>query len=198
MEQKVASSKKPANTKTKKSKSVAFKRTMNFARHESSLNLKKVAIILLVVVIVGGVFAKFAILDQLAKKTAAYAELSTAQDQLAAMNIRMTKYKEVKAEYDRYSLGRMDEEEVSTVERTALLNIVEDIIMPNALVSQIQANGNVAEVVLHGINLEQASELVTALEKEELVADALVSYAESDLSDTAEIHMTIYMRKVVE
>ena len=196
MEQKVASSKTPV--KNKKTKAIANKRIMNFARHESSIDLKKLAIILVVVAIVGGVFAKFAILDQLAKKTQAYSDLATAQDQLAAMNIRLSKYKEVKDEYDRYSMGRMDEEEVSTLERTTMLNIIESIIMEDAQVSQISASGNVAEVVIHGINLEQASVLVTALEKEEFVADALVSFAESDFSAASEVHMTIYMRKVVE
>lgn len=196
MEQKVASSKKPANTK--KTKAFANKRTMNFARHESTLNLKKVAIVMLVIVVLGGVFAKFAVLDQLAKKTAAYADLSAAQDRLAAINIRMTKYNEVKAEYDRYGTGRMDEEEVSTVERTAMLNIIESVIMPNAVIGQIQASGNVAEVVLHGIDPAAASELVAALEKDELVADVLVNHAESNAIDPDQIIMTIYMRKVVE
>lgn len=196
MEQKVASSKTPA--KKGKSKVIASKRNMNFARHESSLNMKKLAIILLIVLIVGGVFAKFAILDQIAKKTDAYTRLAQEQDRLNAINVRMSKYNELKAEYDRYSFGRMDEDEVSTVARTDLMDIVEKVILPKAAVSMIEASGNTAEVVVHNISLEDASELVIALEEEELVSDALVSFAESEESNPTEIHMTIYLRKVVE
>ena len=108
------------------------------------------------------------------------------------------KYNELKAEYDRYSNGRMDEEEVATVTRTDVLNIVEKVVMPNAIVQEISITGNMLELVMHEITLEESSVLVTELEKEDLIVDALVSYATSEFSDEAEIHMTIYMRKVVE
>lgn len=194
MAKKVASSKQPV----KKIKAVANKRTMNFAYHESSINPKKMCIVLAIILVVGGVFAKFAILDQLAKKTAAYVELAVVQDELALINARMAKYNELKAEYDRYSNGRMDEEEVATVTRTDVLNIVEKVVMPNALVQEISITGNMLELVMHEITLEESSVLVTELEKEDLIVDALVSYATSEFGDEAEIHMTIYMRKVVE
>lgn len=193
MAEKVASSKKPV----KKTKIVASKRTMNFAYHESSINPKKLCIILAVILVVGGIFAKFGILDQLAKKADAYAELAVVQDELAVINAKMAKYNELKAEYDRYSNGRMDEEEIATVSRTDVLDIVEKVVMPNALVSEIMVEGNKLELILHDISLEDSSVLVEELEKEELVVDALVSFATSEFGDEAEIHMTIYMRKEV-
>lgn len=194
MEQKVASSKKPV----KKVKAVASKRTMNFAYHESSINPKKLCIVLAIILVVGGVFAKFGILDQLAKKADAYTELALVQDEMSAIKIKMAKYNELKAEYDRYSNGRMDEDEIATVSRTDVLDIVEKVVMPNALVSEITVEGNTLGLVLHDITLEDSSKLVVELEKEELIADALVSFATSEFGDDAEIHMMIYMRKVVE
>ena len=200
MEQKVASSnasaKKPKAAGGKKAKVFASKRYMNFARHESSLNMKKVAIVFLILIVVGGVFAKFAILDQLDKKTQAYSNLSTAQSELAAINVRMSKYNELKAEYDRYSFGRMDEDEVSTVPRTEILDIIESVIMPT-MISEIKISGNTVEVILHGIDMEEGAALVTALNEQELVAYAYP--ISSVLDDEGEVFtMGISLRKVVE
>lgn len=194
MEQKTTSSKNTG----KKVKQIAFKRTMNFAYHKSNLDLKKVGIVLGIIAIVALLFLKFGILDQMALKTAAYNELSDRQNQLAMLNLQMIKYNELKAEYDRYSDGRMDEDEVATVARTDLLDIVEKVIMPRALVSHIEVSGNRLIVVMHNITLEESSVIVTELEKEPLVDDALVAYATSEVGSDAEIHMTIYLRKVAE
>ena len=61
------------------------KKTMNFVHHQSSFSLKKVLPIILVIVIVGAIFAKLGFIDPLAKKTAAYNELTLKQEQLAAI-----------------------------------------------------------------------------------------------------------------
>lgn len=201
MEQKVASSnapaKKPQAGAPKKTKAFASKRTMNFARHESNLNMKKVVIILLVLVVVGGAFTKFAIIDQLAKKTEAHNNLSVEQSQLAAQNARMSQYNKLKEEYDTYSFGRMDEEEVASVARTDILNIVESVLMSQAEVSEIKITGNVVEVSIHNIDMAKGSELVTALKEEELVSNAYPISAVSD--DEGEVFtMGITLRKVVD
>lgn len=201
MEQKVASSnpnaKKPQAAGAKKVKAIASKRYMNFARHESSLNMKKLGIVFLILVIVGGLFAKFAIIDQLAKKTKAYDDLAVVQSELSVQNARMAKYNELKEEYDTYSFGRMDDEEVSTVARTDILDIVESVIMTDAKVSEIKVDGNVVEVAIRNIDMEQGSQLITALNEQELVSYA---YPISAVDEEEENVFTvgILVRKVVE
>ena len=61
-----------AETTTKKAKAAKItavqmpsKKTMNFVHHESSINVKKMLPLILVIVIVSAVFAKFGILDPL-------------------------------------------------------------------------------------------------------------------------------------
>ena len=52
------------------------KKTMNFVHHKSSINPVKLIPVVALILILGVLFAKFGILDQLDKKTAAYNELS--------------------------------------------------------------------------------------------------------------------------
>ena len=66
------------------------KKTMNFVHHQSSINLKKLVPVVLVILIVAAVFVKFGVLDPLDKKTAALNELSLKQEQLAAINTKLT------------------------------------------------------------------------------------------------------------
>ena len=81
--------------KTKKTPALPSKKTMNFVHHESSFNPKKVLPLAIVVVLVAGLFAKFGIMDQLDKKTAAYNDLAMRQEQLAAVNNKLADYDEL-------------------------------------------------------------------------------------------------------
>ena len=74
-----------AKTKKKGAIAAPTKKTMNFVHHKSSFNPKKVIPAVIIVLILGALFAKFGILDQLDKKTAAYNELGMKQDQLNAV-----------------------------------------------------------------------------------------------------------------
>ena len=84
-----------AKTKKKGAITAPTKKTMNFVHHQSSINLKKLIPVLVIVLIAGALFAKFGILDQLDKKTAAYNELGMKQDQLNAVSTRLAGYEEL-------------------------------------------------------------------------------------------------------
>ena len=98
-----------AEIKTKlikqKAVQVPSKKTMNFVHHQSSFNPKKVLPVLVIILAIGIVFAKFGFMDPLAEKAAAYNELALKQEQLAAINTMLTGYDELAREYGRYSYG---------------------------------------------------------------------------------------------
>ena len=177
---------------------VPSKKTMNFVHHESSFNLKKVLPIVIIIAIVLAVFAKIGIMDPLAKKTAAYNELATKQDQLAVINTKLAGYDELAMEYGRYSYGWMNETEVNMVNRMDVLKLVEKEIATRAIIDNMAINNNVLTLNIHGITLEQASTMVRSLEESELVESASVYNAVAESAEEASIAMTIIMTKEAE
>lgn len=177
---------------------VPSKKTMNFVHHQSSFNLKKVLPVVLVILIVAAVFVKFGIMDPLDKKTAALNELSLKQEQLASVNAKLTGYDELAKEYGRYSYGWMNETEVNLVSRMDVLALIEERIVPAAIIDNIAVNNNVLTLNIHGITLEQASTMVKRLEESELVESASVYNAVAEEAEEAKIFMSIILTKEAE
>ena len=184
--------------KTKKTPALPSKKTMNFVHHESSFNPKKVLPLAIVVVLVAGLFAKFGIMDQLDKKTAAYNDLAQRQEQLAVVNAKLAGYDELEKQYGRYSYGWMSESEVNMVSRMDVLALVEQKISPASVIENIAVNNNVLTLNIHGITLEQASAMVKSLEESEMVSSATVYSASAENAEDASIFLSIILTKEAE
>ena len=189
---------KQAKTAKKAAVQLPSKKTMNFVHHESSINVKKMLPLILVIIVAMGVFAKFAILDPLDKKTAAYTELGLKQQQLDAVNAKLSGYDELEKEYGRYSYGWMNETEVNMVNRMDVLRMVEEEIASKAFIDNPAVNNNVLTLNIHGITLEQASAMVKSLEARGLVQSAAVYNVVAEEAEEAEIFMSIIMAKEAE
>ena len=174
------------------------KKTMNFVHHQSGINLKKLIPALVLVLIIGALFAKFAILDPLAKRDVALGELTDKQTQLALINGKLTGYEELAQQYGRYSYGWMNETEVNMVSRMDVLQLVEQEIATKAIIDNMAVNNNVLTLNIHGITLEQASTMVRSLEDRGLVESAAVYNAVAEQAEEAEIFMSIIMTKEAE
>ena len=187
-------------TKLTKQKAVQVpsKKTMNFVHHQSSFNPKKVLPVLVIILAIGIVFAKFGFMDPLAEKAAAYNELALKQEQLAAINTKLTGYDELAKEYGRYSYGWMDETEVNMVSRMDVLHLVEEEISTKAYIDNLAVNNNVLTLNIHGITLEQASAMVKSLEERGLVESAAVYNPVAEQPEEAKIFMSIILTKEAE
>ena len=174
------------------------KKTKNFVHHQSGINLKKLIPALVLVLIIGALFAKFAILDPLAKRDVALGELTDKQTQLALINGKLTGYEELAQQYGRYSYGWMNETEVNMVSRMDVLQLVEQEIATKAIIDNMAVNNNVLTLNIHGITLEQASTMVRSLEERGLVESAAVYNAVAEQAEEAEIFMSIIMTKEAE
>jgi hypothetical protein len=174
------------------------KKTMNFVHHQSGINLKKLIPALVLVLIIGALFAKFAILDPLAKRDVALGELTDKQTQLALINGKLTGYEELAQQYGRYSYGWMNETEVNLVSRMDVLQLVEQEIATKAIIDNMAVNNNVLTLNIHGITLEQASTMVRSLEDRGLVESAAVYNAVAEQAEEAEIFMSIILTKEAE
>lgn len=180
-------------------KNIAGKKTMNLAFHESSVNVKKLIPLILVIVIAALAFVKFGILDQTAKKVAALNEVSAKQSQLAAINVKLSGYDELEQLYGRYSYGWMTEAESGLVDRMEVITILEKIIDKSAVIEDFAINYNILNVNISGLSLDQTSTLVKELEADPQVTSASVYTAKSEDADlNAEVAMTIILEKEVE
>ncbi len=174
------------------------KRTMNFVHHQSSINWTKVVVFGLVIILAAGVFAKFGILDQLDKKTAAYNELAMQQEQLAIVSAKLAGYEELSKQYGRYSYGWMNETEVNMVSRMDVLDLVEKKIAPNAIIENMAVNNNVLTLNIRDITLAKASTMVKSLEATALVSSATVYSAVAENAEEASIFISITLVKEAE
>lgn len=183
----------------KKQAPAASKSTMNLAFHESSFRLSRVLPVILIIVIIAALFAKFGFIDMISKKTAAYAELGQKQEQMQSISTKLAEYDELAAEYGRYSYGWLTEDEAALVDRMAVLTIIEKTIDADATVQDMAVNKNVLIVNISGITLENTSALVNKLENDPLVKNVSVYTAVADDETMeAQVSMTIILEKEAE
>ena len=190
------SEEKPAQKK-KAAVEVPSKNTMNFARHESSFNLKKMMPILIVLALVIILFAKFGIIDQYGRKSDALSNLTEKQDQLDAYNLKLKDYDKLANDYGRYSYGWMNEDEVNAVDRLDVIALIDRDIASAATVVNYSINGNTVSTNLSGITLTEASAIVNVLESRELVESAAIHNATAENAEQAQIFMSINLTKEV-
>ena len=182
-------------TKNKVNAAAPLKKTMNFSRHVSSFDLRKMAPYLIVIVIVLALFAKFGFIDQLSKKSDAYAQLADIQSQQEMLDLKLKDYPELEKQYGRYSYGWMSEDEVSLVDRMEIYSLIESKIMDAAVIEDFAINGNVITMNIRGITLIQASAVVKDLESSPMVDSAYVYSAEAENAEQAEMFMTVNLVK---
>ena len=187
-----------ANTKKTGAVTVPAKKTMNFIRPRGGFEPKRIIPGVILVLVLGALFAKFAILDPLARKEEAGSELVRKQAQLEALTDRLAGYEELEKQYGRYSCGWMNEQEVSLVSRMDMLELVEEKIAPVAVIEDMAVNSNVLTMHIHGITLEQAGALVKSLEQSPLVISASVNEADADDAREARIFLSILLTREAE
>ena len=165
-------------------------------REKSALPLQRVIPLLLVVLLVVGVFGKFAVADRFEKLNQAESEVYALEDQRNALKLSLRDFDRVMEEYNHYSVSWMDESELSLVSRTEILNLVESMLRPKCQVRQVSVSGNNVSVTLAGITLDDTSKLVQTLYTLDHVSNVAVytaSTKDEEKSEQATVAMVITM-----
>lgn len=191
---------KKKNSAAKRSRKgmVSSKRTMNFARHESEFNAKKIVPLVLVLIAALLIFAKVGFMDPLAEKSQAYNQLAAKQEQYTAIQSRLVEYDELAKQYGRYSYGLMNDSEINLVNRMDVLHLVEKEIASKAHIDNFAVNNNVLTMNIYGITLEEASTIVNRLESNALVTRASVNSASANDGVEARIFISITLEKAAK
>ena len=148
--------------------------------------------ILLLIVIVAGLFAKFAVINRLDQVNKAEAELSEMKKHLQTVENIYADYDEVQKEYNRYTYQNFDR---TIPDRLDVLQMVERQLFTIGTVKNITISGRTVSLTLEGPNLEDVSVLYVALYSEPLVEDVIISSYNEQTKDEAitSINMTIYL-----
>lgn len=179
----------------KPTKVFASKRTMNFAYRKSPVNVKKLGIVLGIILVAVGLFSKFAIFDQLAKKNAALDARNSSQAILTGQRIGMASYKELKEEHDRLTDARMNENERYLVDRIQVFDLIRDEIMPSCVVDSVSLHNNELTLGISGLSLMEVGELTEHLREFEIVKQVELRSAYSPDSDEASMSVIIMLQK---
>lgn len=185
----------------KKQAAYPSKITMNLAmKEESQFKPTKLIPLLLALVVLAGLFSKFAVADRLAKADRAQAELSALQQRKAELEAATADFEELSQVHARYSTGWMTEDEQAAVTRVDMLRLVEDELMPGSRVRRLSAGGNILSVELGGVTLEDTSRFVQRLYQRPDVTNVAVYTASTkdELGDQATVSLVITMSRVPE
>lgn len=138
-----------------------------------------------------GVFAKFAVVDPLASSMASSNEVAAAQARLDDLVAQNADYAELNAQYDRYVVPGLTEEEQNLVDRDTVLDLLEQKVMNVGYLESLRVSSNVVTATCLGVDLSRISTLVESLESDDRVAHVTVSTAqgENDSSTSATIQI---------
>ncbi len=129
--------------------------------------------------------AKFAVIDQYARQNEAERAYNQVRSQRLAMDSEIADYNEVLAEYRRYSMSWLGEDEYVATDRLEVLSLIERKMASVGTVHSMAVTGDNLVVEMGGMNLKQVSDLISALSQEPTVASVAVNVAETTKENAA-------------
>jgi len=177
----------------KKQRIYPSKVTLNLAMKERSpFSPIRLVPPLLMLIVLAGLFGKFAVADRLAAVDRAEAELSALRRQRAALEQSAAGYDELSRRYARYATGWMTEDEQAAVPRMEMLELVESELMPGGRVRRLSASGNILSVELGGVTLEDTARFVQKLYQRPDVTNVAV-YTASARDESVSMIITMHL-----
>lgn len=127
-----------------------------------------------------GIFAKFAVVNPLASSMESGNEVSAAQARLDALIAENADYEELNAQYDRYVVPGLSEQEQNLVDRDTVLDLLQQKVMNVGYLDSLRVVSNTVTATCLGVDLSRVSSLVESLESDERVAHVTVSTAQGE------------------
>ena len=185
----------------KNSKAPAYptKTSINLVDTERERGNLAVQLALFVVALVLiGIFAKLAVVDPLVGSMASSNEVSAAQQHLDELIAENADYAELNAQYDRYVVPGLSDDEQNLVDRDTVLDLLQQKVMNVGYLSSLRMASNVATVTCLGADLNQISALVEDLERDERVSHVTVSTAQGENNSSTSATIQIVFKGPVE
>ena len=150
---------------------------------------------LAVILLVAGLVARFGVMEQYQRLSEAQSSYGEVHSQLAACQEKLTDYELVLTEYRSCSLDGMTEgeDQLITVSRQAVLDLVEGIMMPRGRVISVNILDDTADVEMSGMSLDQISAMFAVMEAEPIVRSVELNMAATE-ENTASAQLNFSVR----
>ena len=150
---------------------------------------------LAVILLMAGLVARFGVMEQYKRLSEAQSAYGEVHSQLAACQEKLTDYELVLTEYRSCSLDGMTEgeDQLITVSRQAVLDLVESIMMPRGKVISVNILDDTADVEMSGMSLDQISAMFTVMESESIVRSVELNMAATE-ENTASAQLNFSVR----
>lgn len=150
---------------------------------------------LAVILLMAGLVARFGVMEQYRRLSEAQSAYGEVHSQLAACQEKLEDYDLVLTEYRSCSLDGMTEgeDQLITVSRQAVLDLVEGIMMPRGKVISVNILDDTADVEMSGMSLDQISDMFAVMEAEPIVRSVELNMAATE-ENTASAQLNFSVR----
>ena len=157
------------------------KRSVNLAgAGEKPMNMKIGIPAIILILIAAAALSKFGVIDR-------YAALSEAQGVVRSLNAeikenydKIERYADLEEKYAHYTYTGMTQEELSRVDRTETVKIIERVVLPAATLTGWSIKGNQLSLTVNAQTLQEINLLAQRLETEDLVDYCQVTTAATE------------------
>ena len=170
------------------------KRSVNLAKRDTNnQDIKTLVIGVILIIILCFLVVKFGISDQYARLSAAESEYAQVHTQYVDMQNSLKNYAQVEQEYHTYSRDWMTNSESTdvTVDRTEVLDLIEQSLMSYGDINSFKVNANVVSVSMSGMNLSEIYTMFSNLQAQPLVESANLNIASTQKSSTEALEFSI-------
>ena len=146
------------------------KRTINLIDlTKNSINLKLAIPGIILIILGAGFLSKYAVADRLLAMYRAQSAAASAQRELDAAYDELGSFGDLLDRYAHYTYSGMTAEELSRVDRTLIVDLIQRLILPEATLGAWSVNGNELTVNITGNNLQEINLIIQKLETDPLV-----------------------------
>ena len=139
-----------------------------------------VILVTVLILAAAAAIAKFLVLDRLAAVSAAESEAGQVRAQLNECYDRIAEYGELNEVYAHYTYSGMTEEELSRVDRAAVMDLLQRVVFPRTDVAAWDVSGNRLTMSIEGDTLQEINLTVQKLQEDPMVDYCEVNYATTD------------------
>ena len=167
------------------------KKTMNFVENNEAKNNRTALIVFGVFLVFLVLFTKFGVIDRISETNALMSQYQTNSKQLDALKEELKDYDAIEEKYNALVGSFLSEGERNCLNRTALLKMVDEDILPQVSVANISISDNKMSVYTSLTDLNTISRVVDILQKDERTSYVTVSSTVSDSEDSSKVSATI-------
>ena len=175
------------NSQATKAIKLPTKTFINLAQKESQKkNVATIAVGGVAILVVSLAVAKFGVIDQYARLDAAEAAYNQVHAQYVLTQQEVEDYPNVEKRYRTYSRKWMEDSEndgLVTVDRTLVLDMMEQYLRSQGTVNSLSIQNTVMVVNMSGMNLRDISAMLGKVEQQPIVASATLNLASTENKD---------------